>query len=280
VQQDDSVPIQISRGDALKDNEKTKEQLVHELSELRLQNTELKKSISEHVASQVAAEKIHRYVEGMLSSIKQPILVLDPDLRIKTANEYFYRTYKVTPDETLGKFIYDLGNKQWDIYALRMLLEKILPEKGVVTNFEVTHNFPDIGLKTMVVNACQIYQKGVAVQLILASSEDVTNRKQLEESVSVSEKLFRRLYETANDGIVLLEKDEGRITLSNLAAETMLGYSTQESIGNKLEDIGITLGILDFQTLLNTLNISGILNFRDVTVTTLCANVSETLPTL
>ena len=75
------------------------------------------------------------------------------DLKIISANRSFYRTFQVTPGETIGSSIYYLGNRQWDIPKLRKLLEELLPEKEVFDNFEVTHNFQDIGQKTMLLNA-------------------------------------------------------------------------------------------------------------------------------
>jgi len=252
----------------MNDDEKTKEQLVQELSELRLQNAALEKSITGHASTQLAVEEASRYAENIVETIRLPLLVLDEDLKVMLANKYFYSTFKVTPGETLGTFIYDLGNKQWDIPILRELLEKILPEKGVVTNFEVFHDFPDIGRKTVLLNACQIHRKNIAVQLILVTGEDITRRKQLENSLADSEKIFRRLFESANDVIVLLEKREGIITHSNVATEKMLGYSEQECIGSKLQDIGVMLDTGDFHAIIETLKLSGIINYSDIIVTT------------
>jgi diguanylate cyclase (GGDEF)-like protein len=118
-----------------------------------------------------------------VETIRQPLLVLDTDLKVNLANQDFYRTFHVTPGETLGSFIYELGNKQWDIPRLRILLEKILPEKEVFTNFEVSHDFRDIGRKTMLLNARQIYRKDIAKKLILVAIEDITERNAYEEKL-------------------------------------------------------------------------------------------------
>ncbi len=255
-------------GDLMKDDNKTKKQLVHELTELRSQNAALKKSITGSISAELAAEEARRYAESIVETVREPLLVLDADLKIISANRNFYRTFKVTPGETIGSFIYDLGNKQWDIPKLRELLEEVLPEKEAFDDFEVDHNFQDIGHKIMLLNARQIYRKDIGAKMILLAIEDITERKRLENLLTESEERYRRLFETASDGIVLLEKSEGKITHANPATEKMLGYTKKESIGNKLQDIGVLLDMGDFQTTMQNLNKSGIINYDDVPVKT------------
>ena len=252
----------------MKDDNKTKKQLVHELTELRSQNAALKKSITGSISAELAAEEARRYAESIVETVREPLLVLDADLKIISANRNFYRTFKVTPGETIGSFIYDLGNKQWDIPKLRELLEEVLPEKQAFDDFEVAHNFQDIGHKIMLLNACRIYRKDIGAKMILLAIEDITERKRLENLLTESEERYRRLFETASDGIVLLEKREGKITHANPATEKMLGYTKKESIGNKLQDIGVLLDMGDFQTTMQNLNKSGIINYDDVPVET------------
>ena len=200
------------------------------------------------------------YAESIVETIREPLLVLDADLKIVSANRNFYRTFKVTPDETIGTFIYDLGNKQWDIPRLRELLEEVLPEKEAFDDFEVEHNFESIGHKVMLLNARQIYRKDIGTKMILLAMEDITERKQLESLLMESEERYRRLFETASDGVVLLEKCKGKITHANPATEKMLGYTHQEIIGNMLQHIGVPLNMDDFQTTLDALNKNGIIN--------------------
>lgn len=255
-------------GNAMNDNEKTREPLVHELSELRSQNAELKKSITEITSAEVVVEEARRYAESILETVREPLLVLDAGLKIISANRNFYTTFKVTPGETIGSLIYDLGNKQWDIPDLRKLLEEVLPEKQAFDDFEVDHIFQDIGHKIMLLNACRILRKDIRANLILLAIEDVTERKRLENSLIDSELQYRRLFETASDGIVLLEKSEGKITHANPATEKMLGYNQKDIIGSKLPDIGVSLDMEDFQTTMQNLNKSGIINYRNVSVDT------------
>ncbi|MFO7686143.1 MAG: PAS domain-containing protein, partial [Desulfobacterales bacterium] len=118
--------------------------------------------------------KIHN---SILGSIREPLILLGPDLKVITANPSFYRTFNVKPDETEGVLIYNLGNRQWDIPKLRQLLENTLPQNTSFHDFEVEHSFQDIGLKIMHLNARRIYSEGNQTQLILLAIEDVTERE-------------------------------------------------------------------------------------------------------
>jgi PAS domain S-box-containing protein len=168
----------------------------------------------------------------------------------------------------MGQLIYDLGNRQWDIPKLRELLETILPQKTSFDNFEVEHEFTTIGKRVMLLNAREIQQALGRERIILLAIEDITEHKRLEILLMESEELYKGVYKTASDGIVLLEKREGRISQVNPAAEKMLGYSAKECIGNKLQDIGFMLDLGDFQTTMQNLNKHGIINYEDVPVKT------------
>ena len=93
------------------------------------------------------------YARAIVETIREPLLVLDEDFRVQTANKSFYETFGVTLEETEGRLVFDLGHRQWDIPALRKLLEEVLPEKKAFQDFEVEHAFPHIGRKTMLLNA-------------------------------------------------------------------------------------------------------------------------------
>ena len=258
------------------DEIKTKEQLRHELTKLHSQVAALKKTITGSISAELAAEDSSRYAESIVETVREPLLVLNGELKIMSANPSFYRTFKVNPDETIGSFIYDLGNKQWDIPKLRVLLEETLPKQEAFDDFEVAHNFQDIGHKIMLLNARQIYQKYIGTKIILLAIEDITERKRLEELLRDSEERYRRIFETASDGIVLLEKSEGKITHANPATEQMLGYTKKESIGKKLKDVGILLDMADFQKTMQTLNRNGIINYRNVKVATKTGQLIDT----
>ena len=115
--------------------------------------------------------------DNILGSIREPLVLLDSDLKVVKANHSFYQIFNVKPDETEGMLIYDLGNRQWDIPRLKELLEDILPQNIIFNDFEVEHNFETIGHKIMHLNARQIYQEANQTQLILLAIEDVTERE-------------------------------------------------------------------------------------------------------
>jgi len=114
---------------------------------------------------------------NILSSVREPLLVLDSNLRIVKANHSFYMTFCVNPKETEGVLIYDLGNRQWNIPKLKEVLEEILPENTVFNNFRVEHVFDGIGPKIMNLNARRIYKDSKKTDLILLAIEDVTENE-------------------------------------------------------------------------------------------------------
>jgi two-component system CheB/CheR fusion protein len=115
------------------------------------------------------------FTENIIDTLREPLIVLDSDLKVVLANRSFYKTFNVSPEETVGKLFYTLGNNQWDLPQLRTLLEEILPENTEFEDFEVKHNFPQIGKRIMKLNARKI-QSDIGQQLILLSIEDVTDK--------------------------------------------------------------------------------------------------------
>jgi len=120
------------------------------------------------------------YYKEITDTVREPFIILDKSLHVVTANEAFYRTFKVTKAATENKLIYELGDNQWESAELRELLENILPKHKVMHDFEVTHNFPDLGPRTMLLNARQVDSK----QLILLAIEDITKVKRLQENAN------------------------------------------------------------------------------------------------
>jgi len=124
------------------------------------------------------------YAESIINTVREPLIALDQDLRVVSASRSFYEAFKVNPKETVGQLVYDLGNKQWDIPKLRELLETILPEKTTFDNYEVEHNFADIGKRIMLLNARQIKRRLGKERIILLAIEDITERKASEEALT------------------------------------------------------------------------------------------------
>jgi two-component sensor histidine kinase len=120
------------------------------------------------------------FAQGIVDTVREPVLVLDKDLRVIAASRSFYSAFRVSPEDTKDKLLYALGDGQWDIPKLRVLLEKIIPEQGVMEGYEVEHEFPDIGSRTICLNARQVFYEGGAGTTILLGMEDVTERRILE----------------------------------------------------------------------------------------------------
>lgn len=126
-------------------------------------------------------EKSWSYIKTVVDVVREPVLVLDKDFRILVANEPFYRTFHVEPIDTESKIVYELGDGQWNIPALKKLLEDILPKNTFFKGFEVVHDFPFIGHKVMVLNARQIHftqentTSAVFPPIILLAIEDITD---------------------------------------------------------------------------------------------------------
>jgi chemotaxis protein methyltransferase CheR len=118
--------------------------------------------------------------QGIVDTVREPVLVLDKNLRVIAASRSFYSAFKVSPEDTNGRLLYALGDGQWDIPKLRVLLEKIIPEQGVMEGYEVEHEFLGLGSRTMCLNARQVFYEGGAGTTILLGMEDVTERRILE----------------------------------------------------------------------------------------------------
>ncbi len=131
------------------------------------------------------------YSESIIDTVREPLIVLDQDLRVVSASRSFYEFFKVNPEETVGQLIYNLGNRQWDIPKLRELLETILPQKTTFDNYEVEHDFATIGRRTMLLNARQIQRVLGKERVILLAIDDITERKEIEAKRKTAEETVR-----------------------------------------------------------------------------------------
>ncbi|HVO85243.1 MAG TPA: ATP-binding protein [Syntrophobacteria bacterium] len=179
------------------DEHKTKEQFIDELGKLRQRIAELEALEADHKR---AVQETREYAESIVETVREPLVVLDADLRVISANRSFYETFKTKPGETAGQLLYDLGNRQWNIPKLRELLEEILPTGAAFDNFEVEHEFKTIGRRVMHLNARRLSKKTNETHLILLAIEDATERKRTQQALRESlEKLKFFAYSVIHD---------------------------------------------------------------------------------
>ena len=133
--------------------------------------------VTKQKASELISAQARDYAQSIIQTVREPLVVLNDQLRVISANKSFYNVFKAKPAETENKLIYDLGNNQWDIPELRKLLEHILSENVEFNDFEVAHNFTKIGHKKMLLNARRIHRGDEGTETILLAIEDITNRK-------------------------------------------------------------------------------------------------------
>ncbi|PDT43915.1 sensor histidine kinase [Sinorhizobium fredii] len=122
----------------------------------------------------------HVEAQGIIDTVPDPLLVLDQNLCVRSASRSFFTTFRVDRDETIGQHIYDLGDGQWDIPELRRLLEEVIPKSTAVVDYEVEHDFPNIGRRTMLVSAHRLFHPDNNSRTSLLSIVDATERRQHE----------------------------------------------------------------------------------------------------
>jgi PAS domain S-box-containing protein len=188
------------------------------------------RALGERALSDIAASEI-------VETIPSALLVLDKNLNITSANRAFYQTFRTSPGQTEGSHIYDLGNRQWDIPALRTLLESVIPHRTSVEGFEVEHDFPVIGRRTMLVNARKIFSPGDHDGTILLAIEDVSEERAARNESKRSAQLTQSIVDTIRDPLVILEHDMTIVTASK-AFLTIFGTTEKEARGRRLSELG------------------------------------------
>jgi two-component system CheB/CheR fusion protein len=146
-----------------------------------------------------AIEDARRYAEAIIEAVQESLVVLDAGLHVMSANRSFYKAFHATPKNTIGQLIYDLGNGRWNIPRLRSMLDKVLSLDAPLSNFEVEHDFPLIGRKTMLLNAHQFRSPKGGMPLILLSIQDETERREAELAASRSGVMSARLMRVQDD---------------------------------------------------------------------------------
>jgi len=180
---------------------------------------------------------LETYAQNIVDTVREPLLILDETLRVRSANRAFYQTFHVSSEETEGQLIYELGNGQWDIPDLRTLLEDIVPRSSVFQDFELEHTFPVIGRRVMLLNARKL-QAGQHGELLVLAMEDVTPRKRAEEALLKAGALQSAIFNSANFSSIATDAN-GVIQIFNVGAERMLGYTAAE-VMNKITPADIS----------------------------------------
>jgi PAS domain S-box-containing protein len=197
------------------------------LAEVRRLREELGRAIDAlDFPSDLAADAVP-FAEAIVETLHEPLLVLRSNLKVLTANPSFYSHFEVTPQNTIGRMIYDLGNGQWDIPALRTALEQILPWNKVVMDFEVIHELESLGRRVMLINARQLDH----VQLIFFSIRDVTAEHGAAAALRGRDSQFRTMVDNLPDYAMLTTDPSGVITDWTRGAQRVTGHTPEEAIG-------------------------------------------------
>jgi chemotaxis protein methyltransferase CheR len=175
----------------------------------------------------------------LIETIREGLLVLDPDLTVRFANRSFGNTFAVTPEDAVGRKLYELGNGQWDIPELRSLIETVLPERTTIEAFEVDRVFPSIGRRVMVLNARMVYRPGKRTQQVLLAIEDVTERRRLEHEHAVAHERIVALLQELGHRI----KNSLQIIISVVSLEARNhksdeGKAALERVSNRIAALG------------------------------------------
>jgi two-component system CheB/CheR fusion protein len=184
---------------------------------------QLKKTLQE-------ARRARDYASAIIETVREPLIVLDPELRIQTANRAFFQTFHTPPEESLNCSVYDVGGGQFDFPKLRSLLNLVAQTDAAIEDVQIERDFERIGRKTILLNARRIEEDG-RTGLILLTFEDVTDR------VRTAEARYRRLFEAAKDGMLIVDAETGEITDANPFLIALFGYPRSEIVGRKVWEI-------------------------------------------
>ncbi len=193
--------------------------------------------VTERRRSEADLKAIETYAQNIVDTVREPLLILDTTLRVRSGNRAFYQAFQVTSEETENRLIYELGNGQWDIPDLRTLLEDIVPKSSVFNDFELEHTFPIIGRRVMLLNARKL-EAGHHGELLVLAMEDVTARKRAEEALLKAGALQSAIFNSANFSSIATD-EKGVIQIFNVGAERMLGYTAAE-VMNKITPADIS----------------------------------------
>lgn len=174
--------------------------------------------------------------QDIVDTVQEGLIILDNHLTVVSANRCFRSMFAVTLDEVLGRRIYDLGNNQWNVPGLRKLLEEILPQERSVEAYEISHDFPGVGQKTIELNARKVYREGNHVEHILITFYDRTAQREEERKALRAAAVTREIVDTIRDPLVLLDSDL-RITMASRNFVLMFGDPEADIVGRRIDEL-------------------------------------------
>jgi len=177
------------------------------------------------------------YSDSIITTIRHPLIVLDTDLRIKTANTSFYKKFNTTEEETEGKLFYEIQNNQWDDKEMRSLLGKILQQKEQLSDFEIKLTFTALGERTMLLNGRQIVNESTAQKLILLGIEDITEQVNALKKVEESERKLQNLFRDAPVSILVCRGENFIIETVNISVLEVWGKTEEQVLNRPLFEI-------------------------------------------
>ena len=207
------------------------------------------------------------YGQGILDTLRHGFVVLDGKLRVKSANASFYRRFQIAEKDTVNRLIYELGSGHWNIPRLRTLLEDILTNNYAFEDFEVEQEFPRIGHRVLMLNARRLESDDPG-GLILLGIEDVTERRAAEQALRASEIRYRRLFQFAKDGILILDARTGKIVDANSFMCGLLGQDLPQLAGKELFEIGLFKDVKENKAMFEKLRSEGYVRYDHLPVQT------------
>ena len=201
--------------------------------------------VTERRRSEADLRAIETYAQDIVDTVREPLLILDTTLRVQSGNRAFYHTFQVSPAETENRLIYELGNGQWDIPALRTLLEDIVPTSSVFNDFELVHDFPALGRRVMLLNARKL-QAGHHGELVVLAMEDVTERRRAEEEAIAAKEASEAANQTKS------------MFLANMSHELRTPLNAIVGYSEMLQEEAIEQGLESFAIDLDKINASGL----------------------
>ncbi len=172
------------------------------------------------------------FAEGVIETLRDPLLILDVELNVLSANAAFYKSFPYAAEETEGRKLYDLNNRDWNIPALSTLLENTVLKNSSFRDFELDHVFPGLGHRILLLNGRRVYEKGERTDKILLVMEDITERRRQESSIRFQADALNRV----NDAVIAIDK-AGGLTYWNSRAERLLSIPSKSSEGIQLANI-------------------------------------------